>query len=155
MAYSHQLMMLENIIYNMKYIKKYEKFQTAMTIEYDDKVFWIIYGDAKIIFNVLETIIESRFSFNHFWVSLENVLNHFKRAINDDIKIVGTFILSTPQRGGNVPHPSFLSFKNEEEKNMYIETYLNRDYIFKGELKVDNGDVILDTIEVDINKYNL
>ena len=110
---------------------------------FKNKSYWVIYGNQKTVVNILEQIILKNNDKKLYF--LPKILDALKLK---GFKYKGVFLFRQPT-SRNI---SFTTFNNESEKNEIIKrSNLN----FKGEIKLENGKIIIDPLEPDINKYNL
>ena len=136
----------------MKYIKTYKIFEG---VKIKPKSAWIIYGGKKIIIDILYKI-EKQLYYSDM-IAKTDMTKSIRETIvriNDcDIwfKNLG-FILYYSNYGF-----SFSVIVDENEKEKMLKHIDNSDdaYKFKGELKIENDELVLDTIEIDVKNYNL
>jgi hypothetical protein len=129
------------------------KFKTfENNIEIKDRYYWIIYGNYREIINILKYfskylyLYEDRLKYDDS-ILLSSALLH--KSYTDRTNISGT-ILSYDDAGKF----AFYNFENNDDRDEILkESYSS--YDFRGEIKLKNDEIFLDTIEIYIKKYNL
>jgi len=135
----------------MKYIKNFER---LVGINYGENVYWIIYGRAIDYIKVLEQILRERINYNQYYTRIEMLIDLIMRNSQEFNNYQGILLSSYSERY-NTPAIDYRGFKDEKDKNRYLSYYSENGWIFKGELKIVNGELVLDSFEVDVKKYNL
>ena len=142
----------------MKYIKLFEN--NSINIEYDRNTCWIIDGDLNNVLNILNKLIDDymkdsdRIKYNIFYNDLEFLISDIK-LVNINLKFDGMMLFS------KIINPRVkdlkLSFKFLKNFND-VEIIINQEKCtLLGELKMENGKVVLDTSGdiIRTKKYNL
>ena len=138
----------------MKYIKKFERVERLVDINYGEDIYWTIYGKSIDYIKVLEKILEERVNFNHYYLRIENLIDVIMRNSQEFKNYQGIFLTSYSE-GYDTPTINYRGFIDETDKNRYISLLEKHNTVFKGELKIVNDKLVLDSIEVDVKKYNL
>ena len=125
----------------MKYLNDYNK--NDIKIDIRNKFFWFIPGDMSNVIEVLNNMSDN-----------DNISHSIKR------------IIFTVQRKGHIEYGIFIFMHSFDfitysdimslsEKNKIIKRYNIIDWVYQGELKIKNDNLVLDVIDIDIEKYNL
>ena len=112
----------------MKYIKTYEDSKVIFT----RKSAWTIYGDVIKVLNHIDM------------QDFKWIIKSLKERTESYIGII-LFKKNTAT--------SYIMFDSMEVKDKVLDDY--PEYKFKGELRLENGELVLDTLEMDIKKYNI
>lgn len=141
----------------MKYLKYFENVKIKPISA------WIIYGGKENIVTILQKIGKQLYCpcnatviYEPDIISKTETMNSIHETIvriNDcDLWFNNLgFILYYSQYGFSF---SVVVDENEKEKKLKIVN-IDGTYEFKGELKIENDELVLDTIEIDTKKYNL
>ena len=144
----------------MKYIKLFEN--NSIGVDYDKNVCWIIDGDFDNILSILYSLINdymkdtpNRIKDNNFYNELELLIHEMKMdafGLNFDSMML--FSKTIPYEYNRVR----LSFKFLKNLNLEMERIISQEKCtLLGELKMENGKVVLDTSGdiIRTKKYNL
>jgi len=132
----------------------FKLFESNIVIEQDDC--YVIYGKENKIINVLKELI------NTTEIDIDNIsdiINDVRHDIrrNRYPEYIGMFIFN--DGGGDFDFKNKLTywiFENIFEKNTAVKGFIKQqNYNFKGELRLENNNLILDDIEIYTDKYNL
>jgi len=130
----------------MKYIKTYESY---IPVEFGSA--WMIYGSLDDITKVL-----LHMSISMRDEDLKNELSRIKFRMFSDYHLIKNYplylgIILYYARGF-----SYSIIRDEKQKIRFIND-INRAnaYKLKGEIRLENGELVLDTFIGDVNKYNL
>lgn len=123
----------------MKNIKLYESINS---VNFEDESYYLVNGDMNLVIKMFEIInkFNSKSLINQLITDSNkqhfNKANSFYIAKRDDDR--------------------FTFWGLNENNNKEAKTfYKKRNYVYRGELKIINDELILDTVELDQNKYNL
>ena len=132
-------------------ITKFKLFENT-NIDFENMSYWKIYGNKYNAIDILDKIIDQ------FTISAFN--RHITTNLKSIIRALKGFIESNQYTHSNVTILSFNNnnfefelYNSEIDKNRMVDEY--KRYNLKGELKIENDKIVLDTLEVDANKYNL
>ena len=103
----------------------------------------VVYGDQSQIIEILEKTKNSDIEDQ----DLKGIIKDLKK--NKNLNISGIFIIKNYEKT-----LYYSKFFNDVIRKIQLKRLLY-DKTFAGELKLKDNKVILDTLEVDINKYNL
>ena len=121
-------------------------------IDFENMAYWAIYGNKYNAIDVLNKLIDqiSGSEFNRPLIAnLQHIIRQLKNIIDsNDYRHSNVTII-----GFNADHFEFGLYNSEIDKNRITDEL--KSFMLKGELKVENGKLILDTLEADSNKYNL
>jgi hypothetical protein len=134
----------------MKYIKHFENRHIHTGY------FWYIDGDFDQILEVLEKYNEIHPEHKH---DMKSVLNSFNEIIESRRReIVGIYFGAVVVWKGYDDQNTFHSFynvDNEEDKERGYNTYNHNGQEYGGIMKIKGGELYIDTIEIDVKKYNI
>ena len=119
------------------------KFKIFENIEIKDKSYWVIYGDYNIVINIIEHLLAYFHSNNSLYEDLKLVIKSLKGYRYKDINGIFLYYSNDHKFSFGV----FLSRYNDKNKL--------KEYNLKGEIKLKNNKIVLDTLKVDMEKYNL
>jgi len=138
----------------MKHIKKIERVENIVGINYGEYLYWVIYGKPIDYIKVLQKILKERTDHNQYYVKIETLIDLIMRNSHLFNEYQGLFIISY-SKGYEAPSITYRGFSDENAKNVYTSYYDNNGMTFKGELKIINNELVLDSFESDVKKYNL
>ena len=113
-------------------------------IKLRDKYCWIIYGSAETILNVYEKLEHQS---SHFCDTANSIRLALSQTYTD---VIGTYLFY--DKGSKI---TYWIFENKNDQNKAKQDIISVNYILQGELKLENNKLILDQMEVNVNKYNL
>ena len=129
-------------------ITNFKLFESIEELKIEKGSYWIIYGSLSHCFNILKKMqVDYR---------LEYELQYVLESMNEDILSDKYIIIGTAIFYNLSELDSFFqygSFETVAEKNEILQDML--EYNFKGEIKKIDNKIVVDTFEVDVNKYNL
>ena len=121
---------------------------------------WLIYGDIPTILKILEKL-ETKIIKN-IQNNIINDLLETNSKIHEDFQKIYSSLLS--QISKKILGTYFF-FENDDslfyyydfinEKNRLKAHNDSSAYKYKGEIKLENDEIVLDTLEIDANKYNI
>lgn len=124
----------------MKYIKKYENLL-------DRGKFWVIYGNLEDFIKILYKMkINSKDLEEEY--DIDNLIDYVINKKDSNSNIIGYFIFLYHEHYTFKEIPNDVNFKE-------VVSVESKFADFSGELKIENDKLVLDTLPVDINKYNL
>jgi len=128
----------------MKYIKTYE---TLRLLKLSNKSIWIIYGNKEEQYAVLD-MLKNKILNTELELDLELLISELKDDYNE-INAIGLILTYTDKSNF-----FYYTFDTNEEKKEVIERDYDK-FTLKGELRIVNNTIALDTIELYRDKYNL
>jgi len=132
-------------------ITNFKIFEHTTNFEPEFNSCWVTYGNLKKVVEILKQIkIDSR---NQKQFNIDNIIKDLEKNIwrNKYKNSIGTIIYC---HNGLYNHNiTYDTFNNNIEKEIRINK--NNFINFKGEIKLENGKIVLDTLEADTKKYNL
>jgi hypothetical protein len=122
----------------MKHIQSYY----IITFNFEELSLYKIYGSYTILINMLKKM-------NHDDI-FENIIVHMidERKKREYTDTIGIFLIK------NYFSFTYYPFNNKKNEKNIIKDY-KRLFKYKGEIKIENNKIILDTLEADIEKYNI
>lgn len=127
----------------MKYIKYYENYTSH--IELEDKYCWLIYGDRKTILKIY-----NKFSEYQKIDQIDGIKKDLQKYITKNS--LGVYIFYNKYEKPTFCYWIFDSISNQNNAKDYIK---KSNIILQGTLNIENNKLILDTTEINIEKYNL
>ena len=131
------------MITNFKLFESTEELIEELKIE--DKSCWTIFGSMYHCAEILKKLkiqLESRIS------NMSGLIETFENSITDYPNAIGTNLFYDSEEF--MGHFSFHIYKKESDRKYYFDKYE-----YKGEIKEVDDKIVLDTIEIYTNKYNL
>lgn len=129
----------QNIIYKMKYLRLYEKFNIIDLIGDKSNRYWYIVGNCGEVIKILKKCgIDFGKDFHQ-------------------IKMYGCFIQYDPN-GYFIKRSDKFSFWQINDKESFKEakeTFESEGSIYQGEIRLEDGEIVIDTLTSDMEKYNL
>ena len=133
----------------MRYIKTYETIKNK--IEIKDHYCWIINGDIINVLNKLHVSIYKKYR-----DQLDIFISSIQTSMNTTYKgLEKIYIFYDKRSTSSFTYWPIQSPEDEMSADYFINDDENGRYDLQGELKIVNDKVILDTLLVDINKYNI
>jgi len=126
-------------------ITRFKIYEGMEELKLEDHSCWVIYGSQSHCVNILNKL---RLNLNSYLKSdLNVVIGYIKKNIKDNTytDAIGTIIFYQEQ-----DNFSYYPYVEKVDRDAYL-----KNYNFKGEMKEIDGKIIVDTIEVYVNKYNL
>ena len=132
-------------------ITKFKIFEN--NIEFVNSSYWVIYGNKQNAIDILKKIISKNNYSPSIIGRLKSMIISMEEYIFKNIykHSIGQFIVF--QKNSYFEQLLFSTFDDESEKIDFMNRHKN--FEFKGEIKLENDNLILDPLEADVNKYNL
>ena len=134
-------------------ITNFKLFESIEELKIEKFSYWIIYGSQykciEILYKLQSQLYLKKSGYN-LYSDIERIINHIKIDINNNKYPDIDRTIFCFQNGIFMYGP----VKNNFEKNRTIMSQLS-EYNFKGEIKEVDDKIVVDTLEVDVNKYNL
>ncbi len=135
----------------MKYIKLFEQRNKD-----PENVFWIINGDFEYILSVLRKFLKNkRHKLDIGYVDAEErIAGNFENNVKTDIRynesnIFGFYLAHRDDRY------TYWVIDEKSDIEEGKENYIENDYKFDGEIKLENNEIVIDRFMVDVENYNL
>lgn len=125
----------------MKYIKQFESNNFKLTI--DNNYCWLIYGDVKGILKIYHKI--EKPNKNKIKTGLEQSLK------NDYYDATGAYLFCEKAP----TNFSFWAFCGTQDQNDAKQYIIDKKFQLQGELKLVDNKIILDTLEITRDKFNI
>ena len=127
--------------------KLFENYETIEELTIEKFSYWMIYGSQS---NCIKILHKLRLKLYNDECNLYSIIEKIDKNIRDNTypDIIGTIFCF--QNESFVYGP----VKTDFQKNEIIMSQLSN-YNFKGEIKEVDGEIVVDTLEVYTNKYNL
>ena len=136
----------------MKYLN-YFKNSNKDNIKIELDYYWLILGDNDICLKVLDKFIK-QMTGDHKVKSKEFTL---RQALKYNYSnIYGVYLYYENKVDGKDGFTYWIV--ENDKKDLYKANRFNKEntnYIYQGELKLINNELVLDTIDIDANKYNI
>ena len=139
----------------MKHIKTYEELNTYSPFILYNSSSWSITGDNIYMINVYQKLIEQlKYKKDKKLFETTTLIHSLTNNYKDAIGVYLYFEEQTINRGISY-YVIRSSFKIQDQINDAKDIITDSKLTYRGELKLINDVVVVDTLEVDIEKYNL
>ena len=118
----------------MKYLKTYE----STHVNFVDNSYYLVNGNMTNLIDIFKAINQL------------NTTSIIKQLIDGEYTKVFSFYISKHH-----DRFSFWLLSGERSEKEATDFYKKRELTYRGELKIVDNELILDTLELDSNKYNL